>query len=71
MKRCEDVFSLDYQEKLEKLNKNTVKFAKKFKLDIRDADTPENRYKLLRNDFERVYPNLDFEEEWKKFVEEN
>lgn len=66
MKHCENVFSLDYQEQLEKLNKNTVKFAKKFKLDIRDADTAENRYKLLRNDFERIYPNLDFEEEWGK-----
>lgn len=71
MKHCENVFSLDYQAQLEKLNKNTVKFAKKFKLDIRDVDTPENRYKLLRNDFERVYPNLNFEEEWKKSVEEN
>lgn len=64
MKQSE--FDFDYQKQLEKLDKNIVKFAKKFNLVICDTDTPENRYKLLKRDFKNVYSSLNFEEEWKK-----
>lgn len=52
------------------LSKNITKFARKFKMGICCVATAEGQYKLLKNDFERVFPNLNFYEEWKKVVEE-
>ena len=54
----------------ELLSKNIVKFARKFKMGICCVATAEGQYKLLKNDFERIFPNLNFHEEWKKVVEE-
>lgn len=52
------------------LFKNTTRFIRKFKMGISKLGVADWEYKLLKNDFERLYPNLNFEEEWKKLVEE-
>lgn len=72
MKRSEVNFSEEYKKQLEKelLSKNIVKFARKFKMGIYCVATVEGQYDLLKEDFERVFPNLNFYEEWKKVVEE-
>lgn len=72
MKRCEADFSEEYKKQLENdlLSKNIVKFARKFKMGIYCVAPVENLYKLLKEDFERVFPNLNFEDEWKKVTYE-
>lgn len=72
MKRSEADFSEEYKKQLENdlLSKNIIKFARKFKLGICCVGTAEGQYNLLKEDFERVFPNLDFEEEWKKTIEQ-
>lgn len=72
MKRSEVDFSQEYKKQLENelLSKNIVKFARKFNLGIYCVATVEGQYNLLKEDFERIYTNLNFYEEWKKAVEE-
>ena len=72
MKRSEADFSEEYKKQLEKdlLSKNIDKFARKFKMGIYCVATAEGQYNLLKEDFERFFPNLNFHEEWKKVVEE-
>lgn len=72
MKRCEVDFTEEYKKQLENelLSKNIVKFARKFKMGICCVGTVEGQYNLLKTDFERLYTNLQFDEEWKKVVEE-
>lgn len=72
MKRSEVDFSEEYKKQLENelLSKNIVKFARKFKFGIYCVAPVESQYNLLKEDFERVFPNLNFYEEWKKVVEE-
>jgi len=72
MKRSEVNFSEEYKKQLEKelLSKNIVKFARKFKIGICCVAQVEGQYNLLKEDFERVFPNLNFYEEWKKVVDE-
>lgn len=72
MKRSEFDFSEEYKKQLENelLSKNIVKFARKFTLGICCVGTVDGQYELLKNDFERVFPNLNFELEWKTAVEE-
>lgn len=72
MKRSEADFSEEYKKQLENelLFKNIVKFARKFKMGIYCIAQVEDQYKLLKEDFERIFPNLNFYEEWKKVVEE-
>lgn len=72
MKRSEADFSEEYKKQLENelLSKNIVKFARKFKLGICCVATAEGQYDLLKADFYRLFPNLHFEEEWKKVIEE-
>lgn len=50
--------------------KNIVKFARKFKMGIYCVASVEGQFDLLKRDFERLYPNLNFVEEWKKVIEE-
>lgn len=72
MKRCEVDFSEEYKKQLENelLYKNIVKFARKFNLGICTVGTADGMYNLLKRHFERFHTNLNFEEEWKKVVEE-
>jgi len=72
MKRSEVDFSEEYKKQLENdlLSKNIVKFARKFKMGICCVGTSEGQYDLLKQDFDRFYPNMHFEEEWKKVAEE-
>lgn len=79
MKRCDVDFSEDYKKELEcallaaetePIFKNTTKFIRKFKMGISNIGVADWEYKLLKNDFDRLYPNLNFEKEWKKVVEE-
>lgn len=73
MKRSEFDFVKAFQLQLEyaQFGKNIVEFGRKFRIEIRYAPYTEDQYELLKNDFERLYTNLNFEEEWKKVVEEN
>jgi len=73
MKRSEVDFSEEYKKQLEDdlLSKNIGKFARKFKMGICCVGTVEGQYNLLKTDFGRFFPNLQFDEEWKKVVEEN
>lgn len=71
MKRCEFDFGKAFQEQLEyeQFAKNIFAFADKFRgIEIRDAPTLEEQYKLLKEDFERVYTNFNFEEEWQMII---
>lgn len=72
MKRSEVDFTEEYKKQLEKelISKNTTKFIKKFKMGISNVGVVDWEYKLLKNEFERLYPNLNFEEEWKKVTYE-
>lgn len=81
MKRCDVDFREDIpQKQLERawlataannpLFKNTTKFIRKFKMSICNLGVVDWEYKLLKNDFERLYPNLNFEEEWQKIIEQ-
>lgn len=71
MKRSEDDWNEEAKELLNKLlYKNVAKFARKFNLGICCVATAEGQYNLLKEDFKRVFPNLNFHEEWKKVVEE-
>lgn len=73
MAHCEFDFNKAFQKQLDdaQFGKNIVAFARKFRLVVRYADKTEGQYKLLKEDFERLYKdcNLDFDEEWKKVVE--
>lgn len=73
MKRSEVDFSEEYKKQLENelLSKNIVKFARKFKMGICCVGTVEGQYNLLNADFGRFFPNLQFDEEWKKVTYEN
>lgn len=73
MKRCEADFSEEYKKQLENelLSKNIIKFARKFKMGIYCVASVEGQYDLLKEDFERVFPNLNFEDEWKKVTYED
>lgn len=72
MKRSEVDFSEEYKKQLENelLSKNIVKFARKFKMGIYCVASVEGQFNLLKEDFERVFPNLNFHKEWQKVVEE-
>lgn len=72
MKRSEADFSEEYKKQLENelLSKNIIKFARKFKMGIYCVASVEGQFDLLKEDFERLYPNLNFEEEWQKVVKE-
>lgn len=72
MKQCKFDFNKAFQKQLddEQFGKDIVEFARKFRLVVRYADTTEDQYKLLKKDFERVYKDFNFHEEWKKVVEE-
>lgn len=72
MKRCEVDFSEEYKKQLEDelLSKNILKFARKFKMGICCVATAEGQYDLLKDDFERVFTDLNFAEEWQKVVGE-
>lgn len=71
MKRSEVDWNEEAKELLNKLlYKNVAKFARKFNLGICCVAPVENQYKLLKEDFERVFPNLNFEDEWKKVTYE-
>lgn len=72
MKRSEVDFSEEYKKQLENelLSKNIVKFARKFKMGIYCVAPVDGQFDLLKEDFERVFPNLNFEEEWKKVTYE-
>ena len=71
MKRSEDDWNEEAKELLKKLlSKNIEKFARKFKMGICCVAQVEGQYNLLKEDFARLYPNLNFYEEWKKVVEE-
>lgn len=71
MKQCEFDFGKAFQEQLEyeQFAKNIFAFARKFRgIEIRDAPTLEEQYNLLKEDFERVYTNFNFEEEWQMII---
>lgn len=71
MKRSEDDWNEEAKQLLKKLlSKNIEKFARKFKMGIYCVAPVESQYDLLKEDFARLYPNLNFYEEWKKVVEE-
>lgn len=72
MKRSEVDFSEEYKKQLENelLFKNIKKFAGKFKMGICCVATAEGQYDLLKEDFERLFPNLNFDTEWERVVEE-
>lgn len=71
MKRSELDWNEENKQILKKLLfKNIEKFARKFNLGICCVATAEGQYNLLKEDFERVFPNLNFYEEWKKTTEE-
>lgn len=67
MAHCEFDFNKAFQTQLEyaQFCKNILAFADKFRLVVRDADTAEVQYKLLKEDFERYYKDFNFDEEWK------
>lgn len=72
MKRSEFDWNEEAKELLNKLlYKNVAKFARKFKMGICCVATAEGQYNLLKEDFKRVFPNLNFHEEWKKVTEED
>lgn len=70
MKCCEVEFNFQKLLENELISLNIVKFARKFKMCIRCVGTAEDRYKLLKEDFVRFYPYLNFAKEWKKVVDE-
>lgn len=72
MKRSEVDFSEEYKKQLENdlLSKHIEKFTRKFKIGICCVCTPKGQFDLLKQDFERLYPNLNFEDEWKKVTYE-
>lgn len=72
MKRSEADFSEEYKKQLENelLSKNIIKFARKFKMGIYCVASVEGQFDLLKEDFERIFPNLNFYEEWQKVVKE-
>lgn len=79
MKCCDVDFNEEYKKQLEyalivaenePLFKNTTKFIRKFKMGISNVGVVDWEYKLLKNEFDRLYPNLNFQAEWQKVVDE-
>lgn len=70
MKQCEFDFGKVFQRQLDdaQFAKNIFEFGRKFRIEIRDASTTKEQYNLLKNDFESVYTNFNFEEEWQKLI---
>ncbi len=70
MKHGEVDFGKVFQKQLDdaQFAKNIFEFGRKFRIEIRDASTLEEQYNLLKEDFERVYTNFNFEEEWQMII---